>query len=155
MNLSRSAAVDARCLVGNLEKEFSRFKMTLTVVADKCQVLGGQVEGHGAQLAGLEVHLGERAQTAALGDEACHYVTGEEQDALLACHAAGILDVDAHGEHVTSGEVCLVNTQVAVFKCGVTQAVAEGPLHIDLGIVVIHALHGARLLTDTIVVGRE
>ena len=142
-------------LVACLQTEFAGLEHPLAVGADKGEVGGGEAEGDGLGLAGLQLNLVEGTQTAVVGGAGSDEVGGEEQHGLLACHTAGIGDIDLDGKHVRGAERGFIDGELVVAEGGVAEAVAEGPLLADDGFVVIGSLHDVGLLAGLVVVGGD
>ena len=136
--------------------EVAFLKNPFAVVAHVCKVRCRQLERDGACLAGLEFYFLESTQAAVVGHNArrCQ-VGGIEHHGLFAGHVAAVGHIHAERQHVAVGEFVLLGPQVAVFKGGVAQTIAEGPLVGDGGIVVVGACHRAHLLGSLEVVGRQ
>ena len=127
--------------------------MPLSIGSDKCKVAGRQAEGYGLLLAWLEFYLLEGSQATAFGNDACHHITAKEQNTLLADAIACILDINADGEYIAVVEFRFVYAQIAIVKSGIAKSVAEGPLYIHLGIVVVNTFHSTCFLAHAIVIG--
>ena len=76
-----------------------------------------------------------------------------EQHTLLAGTSPSVADIHTDAEHIVRTEGRFLHTEVGIGVGGIAQSGTEGPLHINLSIVVISSGHGAYALTGFVVVG--
>ena len=65
----------------------------------------------------------------------------QSNTASLPRAVACIGDIDRERKRISGPKFRKVSPQISVFECSVTQSVAERPLHVHHGIVVVFALH--------------
>jgi hypothetical protein len=112
--------------------------------------LGRQTERHRLHLTRLQLHLREIAQTTIVGCQRCNDIARVEQHGFLAGTRARVLHIDAYGNHIVGGELGAVGTQIAIFKRGVRQAIAEWEQGIS-EITIRAALHRVVLIVRQLV----
>ena len=115
-------------LIAHLQDEVALFECPAPVSTDKGEVLGREAEGDGLGLTGVQLYLGEVAQTLVVGHHGGYEVAGIEQHGFLASTGTGVLDIHGDGEHVVGSKLALIDLQVAILIGGVAESVAEATL---------------------------
>ena len=137
------------------DAEVALFQAPLAIGPYKGQAGGGNLKGHRLGLTGIQGNLLEGAEALDIGDEGGHKVGAVHQHGFLTGNTARIGYVHRHLEYIIGLKLGGRDLEVAVSKLGITEAEAEGPLHVHHSIIVIGAFHSLAVLGHLVVVGME
>lgn len=124
-------------LIAYRQTEGTLLEHPLAVGVDKGKVACRQAKLYGLRLLRQQTDFIESPQAAALGGNTGHEVGTVKQHALFSGHRARIRNVYRHKQAVGWSEAAFIYTQLAVGIGGVALAIAKGPLHAYLRIVIV------------------